>query len=73
MPSIKGQKITTKKQDASTKKGRGGKATSKGKGTSAVKRLLGGIRMAGGGGSSTAGQPKVSGPRKGVREPSRLQ
>ena len=73
MPAIKGKKTKTKKKDTSTKKGRGGKATSKGKGVSAVKKLLGGLRMAGGGGSPSAGQPKISGPRKNIRQPSRLQ
>ena len=73
MPSIKGKKIKTKKKDASTKKGRGGKATSKGKGVSAVKKLLGGLRMSGGGGNPSKNNPLIAGPQKGLRRTSKLQ
>ena len=74
MPAIKGRKKkTTKKKDTSTKKGRGGKATSKGKGVSAVKKLLGGLRMSGGGGSPSKNNPLIAGPQKGLRRTSKLQ
>ena len=73
MPAIKGKKTKTKKKDTSTKKGRGGKATSKGKGVSAVKKLLGGLRMSGGGGSPSKNSPFLAGPQKGLRRTSKLQ
>ena len=74
MPSIKGRKPkTTKKKDTSTKKGRGGKPKGKGTKGGAIKKLLGGLRMSGGGGSPSKNSPFLAGPQKGLRRTSKLQ